>query len=64
MNRIYYYLVLVVAFLALWALIVTSFFVMKENGYKAGSVLFVVAFSILFGFLGSFMTWLNMKFKI
>lgn len=26
MNKIYYYLVLVVAFLALWALIVTLFF--------------------------------------
>ncbi len=64
MNRLYYYLVLVVAFLTLWALIVTLFFVMKENGYKAGSVLYVVAFSIMFGILGSLKTWLKKKFKI
>lgn len=64
MNKIYYYLVLVAAFLALWALIVTLFFVMKENGYKAGSILYIVAFSIMFGILGSLKTWLKKKFKI
>lgn len=64
MNKIYYYLVLVVAFLVLWSLIVTLVFVMKENGYKAGSVLYVVAFSIMFGILGSLKTWLKKKFKI
>lgn len=64
MNKFYYYLVLIVAFFALWAILVTLFFIMQENGYKPGGALYILGFSIMFGILGGLKTWLKKKFKI
>lgn len=64
MNKIYYYLVLIVVFIALWAIMVTLFVLMEEFGYKAGPVLFIMAISIIFGVTGAIKPWLKKKMKI
>ncbi len=64
MNKFYYYLVFIVVFFTLWAIMVTLFVIMKENGYKPGSLLYFIAFSIIFGILGGLKPWLKKKFKI
>jgi len=64
MNKFYYYLILIVTFFVLWAIMVTLFVVMEEFGYKAGPVLFVVVFSIIFGVIGAMKPWLKKKLKI
>ncbi len=64
MNKFYYYLVLIVTFLVLWAVMVTLFVIMEECGYKPGPVLFFIAFSIIFGVIGGIKPWLKKKMKI
>jgi hypothetical protein len=64
MNKFYYYLILVALFLTLWAVFVTLFVIMEEFGYKAGSVLYYIAFFIIFGVIGAIKPYLKKKFKI
>lgn len=64
MCKIYYYLVLVAVFVALWATMITVFFVMENCGYKAGSVLYGVGFAVVFGVTGAVKPWLKKKFKV
>lgn len=64
MNKFYYYLILVAAFFALWAIMVTLFVVMKEFGYKAGPILFCLAFSVIFIVIGAVKSWLKKRMKI
>lgn len=63
MNKFYYYLILVVAFLALWAIMITSFVVLEDHGYKPGPVLYYVGFFIIFGIVGVLKTWLKRRMK-
>jgi len=63
MNKGLYYLILVVTFIALWAIMITLFVVMEEFGYKPGPVLFCLGFSIIFGVVGGMKPWLRKKLK-
>ena len=61
MNKFIYYLVLVATFFVLWASMVTIVVVMENFGFKAGPVLFCVAFAIIFGIIGAMKPWLKQK---
>lgn len=63
MNKFIYYSVLVVTFIVLWAIMVTIFVVMENFGFKAGPVLFCVAFAIIFGIIGAMKPWLKKKLE-
>lgn len=63
MNKLIYYSVLVAAFIVLWAIMITLFVVMEDFGYKPGSVLFIVGFSIIFGIVGGMKPWLKKKLE-
>lgn len=53
MKKFIYYSVLVATFIVLWAIMITIFVVLENFGYKAGPVLFCVAFAIIFGIIGA-----------
>ena len=61
MKKFVYYSVLVSTFIVLWALMITIFVVLENFGYKAGPVLFCVAFAIIFGIIGAMKLWLKQK---
>lgn len=61
MKNFVYYSVLVATFFVLWAIMVTIFVVMENFGFKAGPVLFCVAFAIIFGIIGAMKPWLKKK---
>lgn len=63
MNKGLYYLILVVTFFALWAIMITLFVVMEEFGYKPGPVLYYSGFFIIFGVVGGIKPWLRKKLK-
>ena len=63
MNKFIYYLVLVATFFVLWAIMVTIFVVMENFGFKAGPVLFCVAFAIIFGIIGAIKPCLKNKLE-
>ena len=42
---------------------ITLFVVMEDFGYKPGSVLFIVGFSIIFGIVGGMKPWLKKKLE-
>lgn len=63
MNVFIYYSVLVATFIALWAIMITIFVVLENFGYKAGPVLFCVAFAIIFGIIGAMKPWLKKKLE-
>ena len=52
---------MVATFFVLWAIMVTIFVVMENFGFKAGPVLFCVAFSIIFVIIGAMKPWLKKK---
>ena len=59
MKNFVYYSVLVATFFVLWVIMVTIFVVMENFGFKAGPVLFCVAFAIIFGIIGAMKPWLK-----
>ena len=61
MKKFVYYSLLVATFFVLWAIMVTIFAVMENFGFKAGPVLFSVAFSIIFGIIGAMKPCLKQK---
>ena len=61
MKKFVYYSVLVSTFIVLWALMITIFVVLENFGYKAGPVLFCLAFAIIFGIIGAMKPWLKKK---
>lgn len=63
MKVFIYYSVLVSTFIALWAIMITIFVVLENFGYKAGPVLFCVAFAIIFGIIGAMKPWLKKKLE-
>lgn len=63
MKAFIYYSVLVATFIVLWAIMVTIFVAMENFGYKAGPVLFFVAFAIIFGIIGAMKPWLKKKLE-
>lgn len=63
MKNFVYYSVLVSTFIVLLALMITIFVVLENFGYKAGPVLFCVAFAIIFGIIGAMKPWLKKKLE-
>lgn len=61
MKNFVYYSLLVATFFVLWAIMVTIFVVMENFGFKAGPVLFCLAFSFIFGIIGAMKLWLKKK---
>ena len=61
MKKFVYYSVLIATFIVLLALMITIFVVFENFGYKAGGVLFCVAFAIIFGIIGAMKPWLKKK---
>lgn len=63
MKKFIYYSVLIATFIVLWAIMITIFVVLENFGYKAGPVLFYVAFAIIFGIIGAMKPWLKKKLE-
>ena len=63
MKVFIYYSVLVATFIVLWAIMITIFVALENFGYKAGPVLFCVAFAIIFGIIGAVKPWLKKKLE-
>ena len=63
MKAFIYYSVLVATFIVLWAIMITIFVALENFGYKAGPVLFCVAFAIIFGIIGAVKPWLKKKLE-
>ena len=63
MNKFCYYLILVVTFFALWAIMIALFVVLEEHGYKPGSVSYYAGFIIIFGIIGKMKAWLRKRMK-
>ena len=63
MKVFIYYSVLVATFIVLWAIMITIFVALENFGYKAGTVLFCVAFAIIFGIIGAMKPWLKKKLE-
>lgn len=63
MKVFIYYSVLVATFIVLWAIMITIFVALENFVYKAGTVLFCVAFAIIFGIIGAMKPWLKKKLE-